>query len=147
MMPFMFAIVCGFFERKWICAGFFVLWKKSDGHQFKPILTKRTITSHLNWPHWTQKATTYDVGNLGPGLGPAQKMAVLNRLMGSQPSPLDYWISNDNTYINKRLKAYTYSLPFKKTTYFHNTQRQHKHGQYNSRVNEYSWLTDYYLGR
>ena len=26
----------------------------------------------------------------------------LNRLMGSQPSLLDNWISNDNTYINKR---------------------------------------------
>ena len=26
----------------------------------------------------------------------------LNRLMGSQPSPLDNWISNVNTYINKQ---------------------------------------------
>jgi hypothetical protein len=25
----------------------------------------------------------------------------LNELMGSQPSPLDNWISNGNTYINK----------------------------------------------
>jgi hypothetical protein len=28
----------------------------------------------------------------------------LTRLMGSQPSPLDNWISNGNTYINKQLK-------------------------------------------
>jgi hypothetical protein len=26
----------------------------------------------------------------------------LNWLIGSQPFPLDNWISNDNTYINKR---------------------------------------------
>jgi hypothetical protein len=38
------------------------------------ISTKRTITSHLNWTHWTEiKTTTYDVGNPGPGLGQAQK--------------------------------------------------------------------------
>jgi hypothetical protein len=26
----------------------------------------------------------------------------LNQLMGSQPSPLDNWFSNSNTYINKQ---------------------------------------------
>jgi len=39
-----------------------------------PITTKQTITSHLNWTHWTQeKTTTYDVVNPVPGLGQAQK--------------------------------------------------------------------------
>ena len=33
-----------------------------------------------------------------------KNVARLKRLMGSQPSLLDNWISNDNTYINKRLK-------------------------------------------
>jgi hypothetical protein len=33
-----------------------------------------------------------------PGLGQAQNMVGLNQLMGSQPSPLDNWISNRNTY-------------------------------------------------
>jgi hypothetical protein len=31
---------------------------------------------------------TYDVGNLGPGLKQTQKHGMLNRLMGSQSSPL-----------------------------------------------------------
>jgi hypothetical protein len=35
---------------------------------------------------------TYDNGNPG-----------LNQLMVTQPSPLDNWISNGNTYINKQL--------------------------------------------
>ena len=39
----------------------------------------------------------------------------LNRLMGSQQSVLDNWISNDNTYINKRYKICTYPLPPKTT--------------------------------
>jgi hypothetical protein len=34
----------------------------------------------------TQKDTTYDVGNLGPGLGQVHKCGGLNRLMGFQPS-------------------------------------------------------------
>jgi hypothetical protein len=33
-----------------------------------------------------------------------KNVAVLSRLMGSQPSHLDNWIFNGNTYINKRLK-------------------------------------------
>ena len=34
----------------------------SDGHQFhQPIPTKRTITSHLNWTHWTQKLSQITV--------------------------------------------------------------------------------------
>ena len=30
-----------------------------------------------------------------------KNVTVLNWLMASQPSPLDNWISNGNTYINK----------------------------------------------
>ena len=38
-----------------------------------PISTKRTITSHLYWTHWTQSiTTTYDVDKSGPGLRQAQ---------------------------------------------------------------------------
>jgi hypothetical protein len=38
-----------------------------------------------------------DVGIPCPGLGQAQHAAGLNRLMGSQPSPVDNWILNGNT--------------------------------------------------
>ena len=51
-----------------------------------PISTKWTITSHLNWTHWTQKT---------------QNMACLNWSMWSQLHPLDNWISNGN-YIHKQ---------------------------------------------
>jgi len=34
-----------------------------------------------------------DIGNPGSGLGQAQISGGLNRLMGSQPSPLDNWIN------------------------------------------------------
>jgi hypothetical protein len=30
-----------------------------------------------------------------------KNVVVLNQLMGSQPSPLDNWIPNDNIYISK----------------------------------------------
>jgi hypothetical protein len=42
----------------------------------------------------------YDVGN--PGADKDKGEGRLNQLMASQPSPLDNWISNVNTYINKR---------------------------------------------
>ena len=63
------------------------------------ISTKWIITSHLN--HWIKKTTTYDMGNPGPDLGQAQKcgwVTLVNGLMGSQPSPSDNWISNNNRY-------------------------------------------------
>jgi hypothetical protein len=63
-----------------------------------------------------------------------KNVAGLNRLIRSQPSPLDNWVSNGNTYINKYLKqTFTDSLPLKKTTYYHKTNKcYHKHGQNNS---------------
>jgi hypothetical protein len=51
--------------------------------------TIRTITFLLHSLN-TKKITTYDIGIPGPDLG-------------SQPSPLDNWISNGNTYINNLL--------------------------------------------
>jgi len=49
----------------------------------------------------TRKTMTYDVGNPGPGLGQAQNVAGLNRLMESQPSPLDNMTPISNTDTNK----------------------------------------------
>ena len=66
--------------------------------------------------------TTYDVGNPGPDLEHAQKCGGVKLVKGSQPSPLDNWISNGNAYINQRYKTYTDSLPFKKTIYYHTNE-------------------------
>jgi hypothetical protein len=57
---------------KFVMKGKFKHWWSS----IPPISTKQTITSHLNWTHWTQKKdhNTYDIGNPGPGLGQAQQM-------------------------------------------------------------------------
>ena len=49
--------------------------------------------------------TTYYVRNPEPGLGQASNVAELNRLMGSQSSSLDNWISKCNTvntFLNQR---------------------------------------------
>jgi len=47
---------------------------------------------------------TYDVGNLGPSWDRHRSVTVLNLLMDFQISSLslDKFISNGNTYINKR---------------------------------------------
>jgi len=86
-----------------------------------PISTKRTITTQLNWTHRTQKY--HDIWR-----GKSR----------SCHSHLHNWISNGNTYINKRWKTCAYSLPFTKITYYHKNEWQHEHGQYNSKVNECS---------
>ena len=63
-------------------------------------MNKHSPTFHLNWTHWTKrKNTTYNVGNPGPGLGQAQKCWRVERLMGSQPFPLD--LDLQRQYINK----------------------------------------------
>ena len=75
------------------------------------ISTKWIITSHLN--HWIKKTTTYNMGNPGPDLGQAQKcgwVTLVHELMGSQPSPSDNWISNNNTDI-LWFRFITYSCP------------------------------------
>ena len=76
---------------------------------------------------------TNNVGNPDPGLGQTLKCGRIKPVNETQ-SPLDTWISNGNTYINKREKKPAESLPLKKTGYYDNNERQHKHGQYNSRV-------------
>jgi hypothetical protein len=54
-------------------------------------------TKHLILAYLTEhkKTMTYDVGNPGPGVGQAQHLAALSRLIRSQPSPLKTcnWIS------------------------------------------------------
>ena len=67
------------------------------------ISTKRTITFHINSLS-TKKTTTYEVRNPGPGLRQAQKCGRVKYIngiptlplliTGSQPTPLDNWISN-----------------------------------------------------
>ena len=60
----------------------------SDGQQFHQY--QQNEQSLLTWNHWTwKKTTTYDVRNPGPGLGQAQNVAGLNRLM---VSPTNYQI-------------------------------------------------------
>jgi hypothetical protein len=69
----------------------------------------------------------YDGGNPVHGLGQVQISGGLNRLMGSQPSSLHNWISNDNIYEQAIKKTCTDSLTLKKTTFSHNNERHDKH--------------------
>ena len=71
-----------------------LLWKENlngDGHQFHQY--QQNKQSHL-----IITEITCDFGNLCPGLIQAQKYGGLNRWMVFQPSFLDNWISNSNTY-------------------------------------------------
>ena len=80
-------------------------------------INKRTITSHRNSLN-TKKTTRYDVRNPGLAWDRHKNITGLNRLMRSQSSLLDNWISNSNTYIHKTtIKTSTDPLPLKKTTY------------------------------
>ena len=80
------------------------LWKESlnsDSQQSNQY--QQNKQSCLTLTHWTpKKTTTSDVWIPGPGLGQANNMAGLNRLMGSQPSPPVNLILNGRTYKNKR---------------------------------------------
>ena len=76
-----------------------------------PITTKQTTTSHLE-PlsikiHHKHMALEIQV----LALDRHKNVAGLNRLMGSEPSPSDNWITNDNTDINKQYKYFTDSIP------------------------------------
>ena len=84
-------------------------------------------------PDWTKETTTYDAWDRH------KNVARLNRLIGSQSSPLDNWISNGNKYINKGLKTWTDLLSLKKTTYYHKDEWQHIYEQYNSRITD-QWM-------
>jgi hypothetical protein len=58
--------------------------------------------------------------------------------MGSNPLLLIIGFpSAINMYTNDKKKPSTDSLALKKPTYYHKNEWQHKHGQYNSRVNYY----------
>ena len=46
--------------------------------------------------------TTYYVGSPDSGWDKHKNAVALKRLMESQPSPFDNWISKGNTYVNKR---------------------------------------------
>jgi hypothetical protein len=79
----------------------------SDLTEHKSDHNKWTITSHLIWSHWTQirpqqmnnhlssylislntnQTTTYHVGNLGPGLGRAQKCGGIKQVNGIPTLP------------------------------------------------------------
>jgi hypothetical protein len=55
----------------------------------------------------------------------------LNWLMGFHPSPLDPWISNDNSYKNERKQKPAHILFYRKRPYtIRKIKCQHKHGQY-----------------
>jgi hypothetical protein len=73
-------------------------------YQINQYQTKRTITSHLNWTQWKEKErpkhVTLEIQILV--CDRHTNVAELYRLMGPQHSTLDNWISNSNTYINKR---------------------------------------------
>jgi hypothetical protein len=58
-----------------------------------------------------------------------QKSGGLNRLLWSQPFPIQKWISNANTDIKKTCTNFN-SLPLKMTTHYHKNQWLHKLGQY-----------------
>ena len=64
-----------------------------------PISTKRTITSHFNWIYWTYNKWPRHITSevQVPAWDKHKNAVALKRLLGSQPSPLDNWISNDNT--------------------------------------------------
>lgn len=73
----------------------------NDGQQFLQYKKKIRVIIHFNSLNM-KKTPTHVVGNLGPGLAPAQAYDGLNWLMGSQTPLLDNWISNHYTDINKR---------------------------------------------
>ena len=63
-------------------------------------MCKYAEQSRLTSNPWTWKKTmTCDVRNPDHGLGPAQNMAGLNRLIGSQPSPLNNGILSVSRYM------------------------------------------------
>jgi hypothetical protein len=85
------------------------------------ISIKRTITSHLD-PFNIKKTTTYDVGNLDPGLGQTPKYGGVKLDNRIPTSAFDNCISNGNTYIKKTINKSA------QTT----IERQHQ--QYNSKA-------------
>jgi hypothetical protein len=75
-----------------------------------------------------------------------KNVAWLNLLMESPPDPLDNLISNDNKNIYKQYKKDLNIFLFtQKTTHHENELNMniHMHRQYNIRISDCSYLTDY----
>ena len=62
------------------------------------MMVNNSINFHLNSLN-IKKNMTYEIGNPESGLGQAQNVSDLNRLMGSKTSTIENWISNGNKYI------------------------------------------------
>ena len=76
-----------------ICIRLYQLWKdnlnKTNNHLSTQIIEHKKNT------------TTYDIGNLGPGLRQAQQCGRIKLANGTQPYPLGNWVSNSNTDVKK----------------------------------------------
>ena len=76
------------------------LWQWYDHHYLSAFLSvsQLLVVTFL----WTQR--DHDMWHLTfrPWLGRRTKIWRLNRMLRIQPSPLDNWITNGNTYMNKR---------------------------------------------
>ena len=81
---------------------------------------------------WTQR--DHDMWHLTfrPWLGRCTKIWRLNRLLKIQPSPLDNWITNGNTYMNKRKRPAQIHL---------HSKRPHTITQMNDRLSLDSTIT------
>jgi len=80
----------------------FASWKwclNRNGHQFNHYQQNKQ-SPLLNWTYWTQKRPRHMTLEIQILAWVRQNnLAVLNRLMRSQPSPFDTWISSCNAYI------------------------------------------------
>ena len=80
------------------------LWKESLNSDSQVINSTniKSDQSPVSLAHWTQKIPWHMTLEMQVLAWDRHKnMAGLNWLMGSQPSPLNNWISNSNTWINK----------------------------------------------
>ena len=104
------------------------LWKESlnsDGHQFHQYQqNEQSPLIVIEFTEYTDLGQTKICGGIksinGTPILPSSKLDIYG-----------------NTYKEAK-KIFTYSLSLKKTTYYHKNKWQHKHGQYNRRVNECS---------
>ena len=112
------------------------------------ISTEQTITSFLKSPS-TKKAMTHADGNSGTVMVHSQNVAELNQLMGSQSPSWQLMGSQSPSWQLDLSWQYRFKQTFekhctdshspKKTPQYHKNERQHKHGQYNSRISQLSY--------
>ena len=123
------------------------LWKESlsrDGkqfHQYQQNQQSNRVTEHKKGGHMHMTLNIHILA-----WDRQKNVSGINRLMEYLTSPLDNCISNGNIYTNNKTIC-TDSFPLKKTTYYYKYERPHRHGQYNSRVNECLKLIGHQLGR